>query len=149
MVSLQERMNNMKSYFRGIEMYNEALMVKVVFPDRWKCYPSADGRIKVAESETEANVLFYYADSKDSTYDDIFDLIEETIKENEEINLKLLLLKTKVGELQELFSNKSYEELQTLEFTFAKQKKTRKKPSKKKEEEPKEENNEDKKKNEE
>ena len=129
MLSLQDRMNNMKSYFRGIEMYNEALMVKVVFPDKWKCYPSADGRIKVTESETEANVLFYYADSKDTTYDDMFDLIEETIKENEEINLKLLLLKQKVDELKELFSSRSYEELQTLEFTFVKSKKT---PTKKK-----------------
>ena len=39
MKTLQERMNDMKPYFRGIEMYNEALMVKVVYPPRWKAYP--------------------------------------------------------------------------------------------------------------
>ena len=88
-------MNDMKPYFRGIEMYNEALMVKVVYPNRWKAYPSNDGRIKVTPSDTDPNLTYYYADSKDTTYEDMFDLIEETIKANNDIVLKLKLLKEK------------------------------------------------------
>ena len=134
MKTLQERMNDMKPYFRGIEMYNDALMVKVIFPDRWKAYPSADGRIKVTPSDTEANVTYYYADSKDTTYEDMFDLIEETIKANNDIILKLKLLKEKVEELKELFSQVTYEELQSLRFVTDKPKmeKPKRKYSKKK-----------------
>lgn len=115
MKKLQERMNDMKPYFRGIEMYNEALMVKVIFPNRWKAYPSADGRIKTTPSD-DGSMTYYYADSKDTTYEDMFDLIEETIKANNEIVLKLQLLKTKVEELKELFSQLSYDELKTIKF---------------------------------
>lgn len=124
----------MKPYFRGIEMYNEAIMVKVVFPNKWKAYPNEDGRIKVTPSDSDPNVTYYYADSKDTTYEDIFDLVEETIKSNQEIVLKLKLLKDKVEELKEIFQNKSYEDLQHLQFVIENNKK-RKYSRKKKEEE--------------
>jgi hypothetical protein len=129
-------MNDMKPYFRGIEMYNDALMVKVIFPNKWKAYPSEDGRIKVTPSDTDANLTYYYADSKDTTYEDMFDLIEETIKANNEIVLKLQLLKEKVEELKELFSSHPYDELQTLSFAFtnAKNGKGKRKYTKKKKE---------------
>ena len=132
----------MKPHFRGIEMYNEALMVKVVFPNNWKAYPSNDNRIKVTPSD-DGRMTYYYADSKDTTYDEMFDLIEETIKANNDIVLKLKLLKEKVEELKELFSRLPYEELQTLKFvteSFEKDKPKRKYTKKKKEaEKPKEE----------
>jgi hypothetical protein len=126
-------MNEMKPYFRGIEMYNDALMVKVVFPKNWKAYPSADGRIKTTPSDDET-LTYYYADSKDTTYEEMFDLIEETIKANNEIILKLKLLKDKVEELKELFSKSTYEELQTLKFVTEsiKEEKPKRKYTKKK-----------------
>ena len=136
MKTLQERMNDMKPYFRGIEMYNEALMVKVIYPPRWKAYPSADGRIKVTEGDNDKSLTYYYANSNDTTYEDMFDLIEETIKANNEIVLKLQLLKTKVEELKELFSQLSYDELKTIKFVTedAKTSKGKKKYTKKKKE---------------
>lgn len=118
-------MNDMKPYFRGIEMYNEALMVKVVYPPRWKAYPSADERIKVTQGDNDKSLTYYYADSKDTTYEDMFDLIEETIRANNEIVLKLQLLKTKVEELKELFSQHPYDELKTIKFVFENVKKTK------------------------
>lgn len=136
-MTLQDRMTNLKPYFRGIEMYNEAIMVKVTYPTNWKSYPSADGRIKVAPGENDPNITFYYADSNDTTYEDIFDLVEETVKENKDVVLKLKLLKEKVEELKELFSKMSYEELTTLSFTTTKPKKpkTKKTSTKKNKEE--------------
>lgn len=135
MKTLQERMNDMKPYFRGIEMYNEALMVKVVYPRNWKAYPSNDGRIKVTPSDDGA-LTYYYADSKDTSYEDMFDLVEETIKANNDIVLKLKLLKDKVIELKELFSQLSYDELTTLKFVTEKVKteKGKRKYTKKKKE---------------
>ena len=95
-INLQDRMASMKPYFKGIEMYNEALIVKVVFPNNWKAYDSQDGKIKVTPSDTNPNESYYYASSEDTSYDDIFDLIEETIKANQDIILKLELLKKKI-----------------------------------------------------
>lgn len=149
MKTLQERMNDMKQYFRGIEMYNDALIVRVMLPPKWKAYNSNDGRIKATPSETVANEYFYYADSKDTSYEDIFDLIEETIKANNDIVLKLELLRNKVEELKEMFSSHSYDELTTLKFVLEptkKEKPKRKYTKKKKEsettqEEPQTENN--------
>lgn len=116
--SLQDRMNGMKPYFRGIEMYNEALIVKVVFPNNWKAYDSQDGKIKVTPSDSNPNESYYYANSEDASYDDMFDLIEETIKANQDILLKLELLKKKIEELKEIFSSHSYDELCSLSFDF-------------------------------
>ena len=118
MRSLQERMNDMKPYFRAIEVYNEALMVRVVFPSNWKVYNSQDETVKVTPSEVNENEVIYYADSNDATYEDMFNLIEETIKANQDIILKLKLLKEKVEELKEMFSMHNYEELKTLRFSL-------------------------------
>ena len=116
--TLQERMTAISPYFRGIDMYNEALIVRVVYPNKWKAYNSPDGLIKAAPSENNENEIWYYANSKECDFDTIFDLIEETIKANNEIHLKLELLKTKIEELKDLFSQKSYEELTRMRFIF-------------------------------
>ena len=120
MRTLQERMNDMKPYFRGIEMYNEAIMVKVAYPNKWKAYPSEDGRIKITPSDSEPNLTYYYADSKDTTYEEMFDLVEQTIKANQDIVLKLKLLRDKVEELKELFQNTPYDDLLNLQFVVGK-----------------------------
>ena len=132
MKTLQERMNDMRAYFRGIEMYNEAIMVKVAYPNKWKASPSDDGRIKVTPSETDPNVTYYYADSKDTTYEEMFDLVEQTIKANQDIVLKLKLLKDKVEELKELFQNTPYDDLLNLRFVIEKPTKPKRKYVKKK-----------------
>ena len=113
-------MNDMKPYFRGIEMYNEAIMVKVAYPNKWKAYPSEDGRIKITPSDSDPNLTYYYADSKDTTYEEMFDLVEQTIKANQDIVLKLKLLRDKVEELKELFQNTSYDDLLNLQFVVGK-----------------------------
>jgi hypothetical protein len=136
MKTLQERMDGMRPYFRAIEVYNDALMVRVVLPSSWKIYPSQDGKIKVTPSEANANEAIYYADCNEASYEDIFDLVEETIKNNKDIVSKLKLLKEKVEELKELFSRHSFEELQTLKFeiTETKKEKPKRKYTKKKKE---------------
>ena len=122
-------MNALRPYFKGVEMYNEALIVRVVYPQNWKAYPSSDGRIKVTPSENDPNETYYYASMNESSYEEMFDLVEDTVKANQEIALKLQLLREKGNELKELFSQLSYDELQTLEFVTkkAKQKRGRKK----------------------
>jgi hypothetical protein len=132
MKTLQERMKDMNPYFRGIEVYNNALIVKVVFPSNWKYFQSTDERIKVAPSDDDPNLIYYYADSSDTSYEDLFDIIEETIKVNLDTTLKLKLLKDKVEELREIFSTHPYDELVNLSFVFTKPEKQKRKYNKKK-----------------
>ena len=46
---LQDEIIKLGEYFRGIEYYNDAIIVKVNFPIRWLVYPSANGFIKPDE----------------------------------------------------------------------------------------------------
>lgn len=131
-MTLQDRMTNMKPYFRGIEMYNDGLIVKTVFPERWKVYGSEDARIKVAPSENNVGEYFFYANSNDTTYDEMFDLVEEVIKVNEETALKLKLLKDKIEEMKVLFADNDYSKLTTLKFVMEEEKPKTKKSGRKK-----------------
>lgn len=132
-MNLQERMNSLRPYFKAIEMYNEALIVRVTYPSNWQVYGSADERIKVTPSEIDPNETYYFGSSDNTSYDEMFDLIEETIRANNEINLKLKLLHEKGEELKELFSTTPYEDLLTLEFVINSKKPKSKRGRKKKE----------------
>ena len=126
-------MNSLRPYFKAIEMYNEALIVRVAYPSNWQAYGSADERIKVTPSEIDPNETYYFGSSDNTSYDEMFDLIEETIRANNEINLKLKLLHEKGEELKELFSTTPYEDLLTLEFVINSKKPKSKRGRKKKE----------------
>ena len=62
----------------------------------------------------------------------MFDLVEQTIKANQDIVLKLKLLKDKVEELKELFQNTPYDDLLNLQFVIKKPTKPKRKYVKKK-----------------
>ena len=132
---LQDEILKLGDYFRGIEYFNDALIVKVNFPARWQVYPSIDGNIKPAKSDNAVGEYFYYGDMNKVSLDDIFGLIEETIEANKDAELKIQFLNEKVIELKELFKREPYERLSRLKFVIEDTKK-------KKEEEIIEENNE-------
>jgi len=105
-------------YFRGIEYYNEALIVKVNFPQRWQVYPSKDGNIKPAKSEKAVGEYYYYGNMNVVTLDDIFGVIKETIEANKDAELKIQLLNEKANELKELFKTNPYDKLLGLKFVL-------------------------------
>lgn len=131
MLQIEEYIKELGDYFEGIERYNKALIVKILFPNKWAVYPSEDKRIKPAQSETNPNEYFYYADSDDVKLEEIFQLIIETKNMNESVVNKVQLLKTKIEELKDFFKDKTNEELETLKFVTTKPKKKRKKTTKK------------------
>lgn len=131
MLQIEEHIKELGDYFEGIERYNKALIVKVLFPNKWGVYASEDGRIKPAQSETNQNEYFYYADSDNVKLEEIFQLIIETKNMNESVVNKVQLLKTKIEELKDFFKDKTIDELETLKFVTTKPKKKRKKTIKK------------------
>lgn len=126
---LQDEILKVGEYFRAIEQYGNALIVKVDFPPKWSVYPSEDGSVK--HTVGEDGLHYYYADSeKGVTLEEIFKLIVNTIEMNKDIEAKVKLLKEKVEELKEFFSITPLEELKRLKFVIEKQKKTVKKKAK-------------------
>lgn len=115
---LQDEILKLGDYFRGIEYFNEALIVKVNFPQKWQVYPSKDGNIKPAKSDNAVGEYFYYGNMNTVTLDDIFGLIKETIEANKDAELKIHLLNDKANELKELFKSNPYEKLLNLKFVI-------------------------------
>ncbi|MBP5725204.1 MAG: hypothetical protein J6X18_16725 [Bacteroidales bacterium] len=106
-----------KSFAEGREYY----MVYMCYGTKWKA-------LEPIEHEcSEQNVVCAKVD-KDGTYcymsevsngiKPIFDVIDETIRYNEELEKKVELLKEKAEELKELFATRSYAELLGLEFVL-------------------------------
>lgn len=122
---LQDKIDSIKPYFRSLETYNEALIIKVQFPPKWAVFPSDDGRIKPALSDQKAYEYFYYGDSKNVSLDDIFAFIKETIEVNESLEEKAKLLVEKAKELQDLFETTPLEKLKTLTFSMSEPKKSK------------------------
>ena len=134
MVVLQNNIETIKPYFRSLETYNEALIIRVQYPAKWAVFPSDDGRIKVAPSDQTAYEYFYYGDGGHVSLDDIFNFIKETIEVNESLEEKAKLLAQRAKELQELFETTPLERLKTLKFVMdeAKNTKTKRKYTRRK-----------------
>lgn len=125
-MGIKERIEKIQQYFIGMEMKGGLYIVQIQYPPKWGAYPNANETIKVAASETDVDTYFYYADFNTIDLNDVFDLIESTIKNNIEASEKLELLEQKFNELKTLFADESLERLKTLEFVL----KTPKKKSK-------------------
>lgn len=115
---LQDKIELIKPYFRSLETYNDALIIRVQFPPKYAVFPSDDEKIKAAPSDQKAYEYFYYGDSNKVSLDDIFDFIKETIEVNQSIEEKAKLLVEKTKELQELFETTPLEKLKTLNFVM-------------------------------
>jgi len=115
---LQDEIMKLGDYFRGIEYFNEALIVKVNFPPRWQVYPSIDGNIKPAKSDNTTGEYYYYGDMNKVSLDDIFGLVKETIEANKDAELKIGLLNDKITELKELFRSTPYDKLVNLKYVI-------------------------------
>ena len=131
-MTLQERIQKNEKYFRGLEIVNNTVIIKVLYGEKWGAYPSQDEIIKVAKSDDVKNEWFYYADYTYTVIDDIFNLIEETIEMNLSAIERLELFNVKMEELKTLFANEPLQKLKTLSFQFEEIKKTKKNKSKKK-----------------
>ena len=116
---LQDRIKKNEEYFKSIEIHNGYLTMTVTFKDKWGVFPSPDEKIKVGNSPNNIkNEWVYYGKYNEVTTDDIFDLVEQTIEVNLEAALKIELMKEKIEELKQLFSQTPFSRLQTLSFVL-------------------------------
>jgi hypothetical protein len=97
-----------------------------VYPENWSIIPCEDKSIDVAE---EDGVTFYAAPIE-TDINKAFELIDDTISYNLDVEKKMNLLKFNINKLQEMFSTMDLEELETLEFVTTKSKVSKNKEKK-------------------
>lgn len=111
-MNLQKKLIQLSEYkcsFKYVESY---FLVSMVYPENWSIIPCEDKSIDVAE---EGGVTFYAAPIE-TDINKAFELIDDTISYNLDVEKKMNLLKFNINKLQEMFSTMDLEELETLEF---------------------------------
>lgn len=118
---IQDRLIKLAPYNPGFNLYSGQIIIHVTYKPNWRVLESYDEAVKIARDDNNQYQYFYYA-STETDFNRIFDVIDTTVKFNNEAELKRELLIQKVNELQKLFEVEDLETLQTLEFKVKKKK---------------------------
>ena len=113
-MNLQKRLIKLSEYKCSFEYVENYFLISVVYPEGWSIVPSSKEGITI---KTKDGVTYYVADAN-MEMDDIFDVVDETIRYNFDIDKKVSLLNHYVIKLRELFSSNDLERLEKLTFEF-------------------------------
>ena len=125
-MNLQKKLIQLSEYkcsFKYVESY---FLVSMVYPENWSIIPCEDKSIDVAE---EDGVTFYAAPIE-TDINKAFELIDDTILYNLDVEKKMNLLKFNINKLQEMFATMDLEDLETIEFVTTKSKVSKNKEKK-------------------
>lgn len=120
---LNEQLKRLSDYKVGFNIYEGTIIISVVYPDKWTVLEPKNEKIQTTKDADRT----YYWIGMDVNVDDIFQLIDETVAYNREIEEKAALFKAKIVEMQQVFIDNDLDSLRNLEFTLRK-KTERKKP---------------------
>ena len=115
---IQERLNLLKPYFKGLKVAENYRIAEFNLKRGWEVPENDNIQVQQKEVKDNGTMLYnmFYSDKK--TFDQIIDFVEEeVIKHNLEIEEKEALLRAKVEELKRVFEDKSLTELNNLKFT--------------------------------
>lgn len=118
---IQDRLLKLAPYNPGFNLFSGQIIIHVTYKPNWRVLDSYDEAVKIARDDNNQFQYYYYA-STETDFNRIFDVIDTTVKFNNEAELKRQLLVQKVNELQKLFESEDLEVLQTLEFKLKKKK---------------------------
>lgn len=125
-MNLQKKLIQLSEYkcsFKYVESY---FLVSMVYPENWSIIPCEDKSIDVAEEDG----VTYYAALIETDINKAFELIDDTILYNLDVEKKMNLLKFNINKLQEMFATMDLEELETIEFVTTKSKVSKNKEKK-------------------
>lgn len=115
---IQEKINKLKPYFRGLKVADNYRIVEFNLKNTWVIEKSDDIELQQKKIKESDNVLYSMFYSEKKSFDDILDYVEnEVIKYNLDLEEKERLLMMKVEELKRVFENKGLDELNNLKFT--------------------------------
>ena len=125
-MNLQKKLIQLSEYkcsFKYVESY---FLVSMVYPENWSIIPCEDKSSDVAEEDG----VTYYAALIETDINKAFELIDDTILYNLDVEKKMNLLKFNINKLQEMFATMDLEELETIEFVTTKSKVSKNKEKK-------------------
>ena len=127
-MSLNEHLIRLSEYKIGFNIYEGTIIISVVYPKGWTVIEPENSPIQLQKDDGR----YYYWIGIETDVETIFELIDETIAYNKDIEAKAELFKEKIAELQQVFVTEDFETLKTLEFKV-KKKQPKKQVSKKQE----------------
>lgn len=129
-MELQEHLMKLTDYNIGCKFAEGYFLINVVFDGNWSIIPPENPDIEYCQKE---NVHYYCAPLSNELIEEVFSSIYETIDYNIDLAKKVELFKERVSELQDVFSNETYDNLLNLKFVIEnKDEKSKKKRGRKK-----------------
>jgi hypothetical protein len=115
---IQNKINELKPYFRGIKLTDNYNIVEVNLKKSWLVPEDDEILVQSKDIKEKNGVTYNMFYSEDKTIDEIIEFIQvEVINYNIELEQKEELLRMKVEELKMVFETKSLDELNNLKFT--------------------------------
>lgn len=115
---IQNRINKLKPYFKGLKIAENYRIVEVNLKNSWNVQEDPNIEVQQKQTKESNNILYSMFFSDRKSFDEILDFIEEkVINYNLEIEEKEKLLRMKVEELKRVFEDKNLDELNRLKFT--------------------------------
>lgn len=106
------------AYNLSMRIQDGYYIITLHYPQKWKgIAPDENDSVHVVNDDSDPTV-FYYMTAVNNGVDEIFELVDETISYNKELELKAALIKEKVKELEELFISEPYDRLLKLKFVI-------------------------------
>jgi len=117
MTTIQNRLDKLKPYFKGLKLAEKYRVVEVNLKNNWIVQENKTIEVQQKRNDnTNTMYSMFYSETK--SFDDMLDYIEnDVINHNLEIEEKERLLRSKVEELKRVFENKDLDELNKLKFT--------------------------------
>lgn len=120
-MTLQDFLIKLSAYNINFRVYSGNFVIEVKFDSSWTLVKPDNPNIAFANDD-DVPGLCYYMTPVTTDLSEVFDAINDTVRFNEELKLKISLFKEKVEELHKLFADESYDRLKTLVFKMDKRK---------------------------
>lgn len=133
-LKLEEKLKELSEYNIGFEIKQGYYHISITFDKQWDILETQNTNIHI---EMRNGVTHYIASSDNTSIEDLFKAVGDTITYNTDLQKKLALFKEKSDELREIFSKETLDVLKTITFQYGKPKRRgrpRKKPVEKVEE---------------
>lgn len=128
-MSLNEQLIRLSSYKINFNIYEGTVIISLEYPKDWTVLEINSSDI---QTTSENGRQFYWVPLQ-MDVEKVFELIDETIEYNKDIEAKSELFKQKIDEMRKIFLEEDLQTLRTMEFKMKKKKLPKKKVTEEKE----------------
>lgn len=128
-MTLNEQLIRLSSYKINFNIYEGTVIISLEYPKDWTILEINSSDI---QTTSENGRQFYWVPLQ-MDVEKVFELIDETIEYNKDIEAKSELFKQKINEMRKIFLEEDLQTLRTMEFKMKKKKLPKKKVTEEKE----------------